>query len=341
MKLGGIFRFELGYQLRRVQTWAFIALPAIAAFLFTRDAALADAIRDDFYINSPFAIAGATVVGCLLWLLVAPSVAGDAAARDIETRMDPLAYTAPVGRTEYLGGRFLAAFALNALILLGTTFGCLAALYVPGVSGAAIGPFRAAGYLTAYGYLALPNAFVATAIQFSLATLNRRARAGYLGSMLLFFLAYVVSTVVFWILGRADIARLIDPIGVIITTEVLPNWTPLEKRTRLLELNGPLLWNRVLWLGIALAALGFTRQRFRFAHHIESPWWRRFWRRQSAQSPPSGIDVARTTPITIPHVVRTYRFGIRVRQTWAIAWGSFRSLATSPGGLAIHPVLRR
>ena len=339
MKLGGIFRFELGYQVRRVHTWAFIALPAVAAFLFTRDAALADAIRDDFFINSPFAIAGATVVGCLLWLLVAPSIAGDAAARDIETRMDPLAYTVPVSRTEYLGGRFLAAFALNALILLGTTLGSLLAVYVPGVSGAAIGPFRPAAYITAYGFLALPNAFVATAIQFSLATLNRRARASYLGSILLFFLAYVVSTVFFWIIGRADLARLIDPIGVIITTEVLPNWTPLEKRTRLLELDGPLLWNRVLWIGIALGALAFTRHRFRFAHHIGSPWWSRLWRWGAAQSPPAGVDVVRTTSIAIPNVARTYGFTTRVRQACAIAWESFSSIAKSPGGLALLGVI--
>ncbi len=201
MKLGGIFRFELAYQLRRPQTWLFIAAPAAAAFLFTRDSALADAVRDDFWINSPSAVAGATVIGCLLWLLVAGSIAGDAAARDVETRMDPLAYTAPVSRAEYLGGRFLAAFLLNGLVLLGTTLGSLLAVYVPGIQGAAIGPFRPAAYLTAYGYIALPNAFIATAIQFSLAVRSRHTRGSYLGSMVLFFFAYIVSLVVYWFVG--------------------------------------------------------------------------------------------------------------------------------------------
>jgi ABC-2 type transport system permease protein len=336
MKLGGIFRFELAYQARRPQTWLFVTAPAAVAFLFTRDGALADAVRDDFWINSPSAVAGATLVGCLLWLLVAPSVAGDAAARDVETRMDPLAYTAPVSRAEYLGGRFLAALVLNALILLGTTLGSLLAVYVPGIAGAAIGPFRPAAYLTAYGYIALPNAFVATAIQFSLAALSRRARAGYLGSVLLFFFAYVVSLVVYWFAGRPDLARVIDPIGVITITEVLPDWTPLEKRTRLLELEGPLLWNRVLWLGIALGALAFTHQRFRFVHHVASGWWNRLRRRKDAHSPtPASGDVARTTAISVPQVRRSYGFATRVRQTLAIAWASFRSIAKSWAGLAL------
>jgi ABC-type transport system involved in multi-copper enzyme maturation permease subunit len=336
MKLGGILRFELAYQLRRPQTWLFTVAPAAVAFLFTRDGALADAVRDDFFINSPSNVAGATLVACLLWLLIAPSVAGEAAARDVETRMDPLAYTAPVGRGEYLGGRFLAAFALNAVILLGAALGSLLAVYVPGVEGAAIGPFRPAAYLTAYGYIALPNAFVATAIQFSLAALGRRTRVSYVGSLLLFFVAYVVSSVVYWFAGRPELARLIDPIGVITITEVLPDWTPLEKRTRLLALEGPLLWNRILWVGIALGALAYTHHRFRFVHHAASGWWSRIRRRGDAHAPtPAGGDVARTATFSLPQPRRTYGFATRVRQTLAIARASFWSIAKSWAGLAL------
>jgi ABC-type Na+ transport system ATPase subunit NatA len=59
---GAIARFELAYQLRRPQSWLFMAAPAAGAFLFTRDGALADATRDDFFINSPSNVAGATLV---------------------------------------------------------------------------------------------------------------------------------------------------------------------------------------------------------------------------------------------------------------------------------------
>ena len=338
MKLAGIFRFELAYQLRRRQTWAFIVAPAVAAFLFTRDGALADATRDDFFINSPFTVAGATLVACLLWLLLTPSIAGDAATRDVETGMDPLAYTVPVSRFEYLGGRFLAALALNALILLGTILASLLAVYVPGIPGATVGPFRPAAYLTAYAYIALPNAIVATAIQFSLAALSRKGRAAYLGSLLLFFVAYVLSSIVYWFVGRPDIARLIDPIGVITMTEVLPDWTPLEKRTRLLTLEGPLLWNRVLWLGIAFAALTFTHYKFRFVHHVARSWWSRIRRRNDQHSPTAGVDLAGSTPITVPHVAQTRGFATRVRQVLGIASASFGSIAKSWGGLALFGI---
>jgi hypothetical protein len=41
-------------------------------------------------------------------------VGGAAAARDVQTRMHPLTYTAPVSKADYLEGRFLAAFVLKA-----------------------------------------------------------------------------------------------------------------------------------------------------------------------------------------------------------------------------------
>ena len=348
MKLGGIARFEFAYQVRRPQTWLFLAAPTVAAFFFTRDGALADAVRDDFWINSPSAVAGATLVSSLLWLLIAASVAGDAAARDSETHMDPLAYTVPVTRGEYLGGRFLAAFLINAFILLGTTFGSLLGAYLPGVPDAALGPFRPAAYLTAYGYLAVPNAFLATAIQFSLAALSRRSRSAYLGSLVIFFFAYIVSVVVYWLLGKPDLARLVDPIGVITITEILPDWTPLEKRTRLLALEGPLLWNRVLWIGLACGALALARSRFRFAHHVDRGWWtrvRRFARRSgrnavsSGTNAPSVIPLARpvphSAPVVVPPARRSDSTATHLRQALSIGRTAFGGIAKSWAGLAL------
>jgi ABC-type transport system involved in multi-copper enzyme maturation permease subunit len=176
MKLWEIFRFELAYQVRRTWPWLIFAVLVVVAFLMTRDGSLAEALYEDFFLNSPFAVAKTTVMGSLIWLLVAAVVAGEAAARDVATGMHPLTYTVPVSKTEYLGGRFLAALVLNALILLAVQAGILLAVYSPGVDAEIIGPFRAAAYLNAYGFLALPFTFVPTAIQFSWAKLNGEVR---------------------------------------------------------------------------------------------------------------------------------------------------------------------
>jgi ABC-2 type transport system permease protein len=104
MRLGEIFRFEFSYQMRRPWPWLYFAALLVVAFLFVRGSFLADALYADFFLNSPFVIATATVFGGLFWFLVAALVAGDAGARDVETGMHPLIYTAPVSKAEYLLG---------------------------------------------------------------------------------------------------------------------------------------------------------------------------------------------------------------------------------------------
>jgi ABC-2 type transport system permease protein len=336
MKFREIFRFEFAYQVRRPWPWLIFAVLVVFAFLMTRDGSLAEALYDDFFLNSPFSIAKTTVTGSLIWLLVAAAVAGEAAARDVSTGMHPLTYTVPVSKAEYLGGRFLAAFALNALILLAVPVGILLAVYSPGVDAEVIGPFRPAAYLTAYTFIALPNAFAATAIQFSLAARNGRPMAGYLGSVLLFFMAYAVS-IFLLVQGRQGVANLLDTIGVhFILSDLSHLWTPIEKRWRLIELEGTVLRNRLLWLGIALGVLAVTYLRFRFAHRTESVgWWRRTGRRDAHSPMPAGIGVTASAPISVPQVRRTFGLAIHARQTLAIAWDSFRTIAKSWAGLAL------
>jgi ABC-2 type transport system permease protein len=335
MKLWGIFRFELAYQVRRAWPWLFFAVLLVTNFLMTRDNSLAEALYEDFFVNSPFAIAKTTVFGSLLWLLMAAVVAGEAAARDVATGMYPLTYTAPLRKAEYLGGRFLAALVLNALILLAVPAGILLAVYSPGVAAELIGPFRPAAYLTNYAYIALANAFVGTAIQFSLATRSGRAMASYLGSLLLFFTGFFIAS---FLLFKQGLGRLLDPIGIRFVVEDMSHlWTTTEKSWRLIELEGTVLANRLLWLGIGLGALAVTYLSFRFAHRAESSWWRRWKRRRKSQA--SVIDSMASAPVAVPRVRRTFGFGIQACQTLAIAWASFRTIAKSWAGLALLIVI--
>src|SRR4030095_6045607 len=127
MKFREIFRFEFLYQARRVRTWVYFAVLFVVAYLLTQNSI--DNARDGrFLANSAYSIAVITVICNLLWMLISTPVAGSAAARDVQTRMYPLIYTTPISKADYLGGRFLAAFVLNALILLAVPLGMLAVL---------------------------------------------------------------------------------------------------------------------------------------------------------------------------------------------------------------------
>jgi ABC-type transport system involved in multi-copper enzyme maturation permease subunit len=335
MKLLGIFRFELAYQVRRLSTWLPFAALALVSFLFIRKSVVADALYADFFINSPFIIAVVTVFCTLFWLLVAAGVAGEIAARDVETGMHPLTYTAPIRKAEYLGGRFLAVLAINALILLAVPLGVMLAVYAPGVDASIVGPFRPAAYLTAYGFLALPNALLGTAVQFAWATLGRRSIGSYVGSVMLFGVVYAGIFAVMYFLENQQLAELLDAFAHLTVVDLTLNWTPIEKTTRLVTLEGSLLRSRLLWLGIALAALAFTYARFRFEHLAVRPWWTRLARRRDAHAPTPSAGGIATSPIAVPQVRQTFGWATRARQVLDIAWTSFRVIARSRGGLIV------
>lgn len=335
MKLREIFRFELTYQVRRVSTWIYFAALVLFASVWTTEEYLGHARDGEYFFGAAFVVAEVTVVGCLFWILVAAYVAGDAAARDAETGMHPLIFTTPVRKADYLGGRFLAAFVLNASLLLAVPTGILLAVYSAGVGAEIRGPFRPAAYLTAYAFIALPIAFGTTAVQFSFAALGRRAIASYLGSLLLFVTAFVLD-----ILLEPDVGRLLDPLGVIAMDDLRSGWTPLELNTRVIALEGWWIGNRLLWLGVAVGTLVLTHFRFRFGHHSAITWWSRMTRRRDAHSPtPADTGSLGSTSISVPQVRRTFGLATHARQTRAIAWTSFGSIAKSRGGFLLLAVV--
>jgi ABC-2 type transport system permease protein len=338
MKLQKIFRFELAYQLRRLPTLLSFIAVGLVAFLFVRGNFLADAMYADFYINSPFVIAVVTVFVCLFWLLVAAVVTGEVAARDPETRMDPLSYTTPVSKFAYLGGRFLAAIALHLGIMLAVPLGIMLSVYMPGVDAEVVGPFRPEAYLTAYCYIAIPNVFIGTAIQFTCATLSRRALASYLGSVLLFVVVYGGTLLMFYFGGRKEVAALLDAFGQLTILDVTLAWSTAQKSTQLISMEGYLLWSRIIWVGIAISTLAFTYFRFQFAHYTVKPWWRHVIKGKAEERGQDSSELMRKR-IMVPQVQQTFGLKTYFSQTLAIAGTSFKTIAKSLTGIPLLLVI--
>jgi ABC-2 type transport system permease protein len=338
IKFWEIFRFEIAYQLRRAWPWLIIVILMFLVFLFTRDGSFSEALYTEFFINSPFMIAMATVFGSLLWLLTSAFVAGEAAARDVDTGMHPLTYSAPITKAQYLGGRFLAAIVLNAFILLTVQIAILLAIYLPGVHPDSIGPFRPIAFVTAYVFIALPNAFAATSIQFAVALRSGRPITAYMGSLFLFFTAFFIASL---ILFNQGIGTLLDPIGVrFIWDELSHLWTTIEKSTRLLELKGELLQNRLVWIGTGIVVSAIAYIRFQFAHRtVASPWWYRIITRQNSKLKIEELEFkipsSELIPVAIKSAPRNFNFTFHLRQVITIAWDSFKTIATSWAGLAM------
>ncbi|KGQ19254.1 putative membrane protein [Lysobacter dokdonensis DS-58] len=335
MTLGTIFRFEFGYQARRVSTWLYCVAVFFIAWSIIQGNYVDDARNGWTLINAPLIVASTTVVACLFWLFVGASVAGDAASRDIESGLHPLSYTAPVSKFHYLAGRFLAAYALNAMILLAVPAGMLLGMHWPDVEPEIVGPWRPDAFALAYVSIILPNVFIATAVQFAFAALGRRAILGYFGSVVLFFASMGLAAFVMTALREQDLARLLDPVGMIsIVGNLYDTWTTTEKNTRLVGLQPILVGNRLLWLAVGAAVLAWTYARFRLAHPAEGK--RRVRRMKARAKMHDEVSAASVAVRLAPIADRRFGLATQLRQLRAVTGRSLRTLAT---GWTVFPPL--
>ncbi|MBD2717280.1 hypothetical protein KBK19_19730 [Microvirga sp. STR05] len=334
MKFQRIFALEFSYQLRRVATWLYFGVILVITFLVVIANYASDARDGYIVLNAPIVMAAVTVICCVFWLVIGASVAGEAAARDVQTRMHLLTYAAPTSKAAYLGGRYLAAFALSTFQLLAIPVGMLLAMHFAGVEAEILGPFRVAPYLTTFCFIALPNAFFATAMQFSAAALSRRALASYLVGAALFAASYTI-----WPLLEKGGAwgNLADPMSFgPVLSHLSIDWSPQEKSTRFLLLEGSFLANRLLWFAISLGLLAFTYFRFQFVLP------------GSGQKLPSGKPLPAAVPAgeklhwgtgqALPPARGTYGWATQLHQLRLITWESFRQLAKSKAGLPLLAV---
>jgi ABC-type transport system involved in multi-copper enzyme maturation permease subunit len=86
----------------------------------------------------------------------------------------------------------------------------------------------------------------------------------YIGSVLL-LVGYLTSLQLLRDIDNKTIAALIDPFGMTAIGRLAEYWTVTERNTRLIPFEGVLLWNRLLWLGVASALAAFGFWRFSFA----------------------------------------------------------------------------
>ncbi|HEV2147654.1 MAG TPA: M1 family aminopeptidase [Longimicrobiaceae bacterium] len=318
MMLGEVFRFEVGYRRRQASTWVFGGILAGLPFLMMH------AINGaDRYMNAPEMVAFASIVVGLLGVLVTAALVGDAATRDVQTGMHSLFYTAPISRADYLGGRFLGALVVNAVLIVGIPAGLLLASQMPYMEPGKFGPVLPAAYVQAYLLFGLPNLVLSAAILFSVAALTRSTLATYLAAVGL-LIGYFVA--VEFEPSNPHVAALADPFGGNALNNLTRYWTTVERNARLVGFPEILLWNRLVWLGVAAGVLGLLHLRFRFAHP-GGGGGRKEVPRDAADRADAGI--VRDAPVVVPSARREFGLRTQLRQTLAIAGYSLRQIVGS------------
>jgi hypothetical protein len=100
-------------------------------------------------------------------------------------------------------------------------------------------------------------------------------------------------------IDNRTVAALLDPFGSVALGVLTRYWSPAEKNTQLIPLAEEVLWNRLAWLAVGLAALAFVFARFRMPYHLAERRSRRKERTApAATATAQPVALPRTTPDT-------------------------------------------
>ena len=262
--------FEFRSRLKLLSTWVyFIVFFAIATLWIAAAGGLFKDANISFgsgkvAVNSPFALAQTVSVLGMFGITIMAAIMGRAVQQDFEHRTHNFFFTSPISKAQYLIGRFVGALGVLLVIFTSIGLGAAFATLLPGMDAERLIANRWQAYALPYLEVLIPNALLIGGVFFSLAALTRKMLPVYVGSVLL-LVGRLIAQQLLRDMDNKTIAALIDPFGSHALSILTEYWTVAERNARLLPFEGVLLWNRVLWMGVALLLSGFCVWRFSFS----------------------------------------------------------------------------
>ncbi|MBX9449885.1 MAG: ABC transporter permease [Taibaiella sp.] len=325
-----IFLFEFKYGLKRPATYLF------AAFLFSLSLLLAMAATGVFNlpqsdslttINSAHSVAdylistNANALG-LLNSIILISLIATAVQKDYQYGIHPLFFTKPISKGAYFFGRFLGAFSIAVLVfsfsITGLFLGCLAGYGHPN-----LGPFHIWNFLQPFLIFVVPNIFLQGIIYFSLTTFLRNTLVAYLFAIIILVLQFA-SGVLISDIDNKTLASLLEISGERAFIQVTEYWTPAQKNTLMLPFKNEILYNRLIWIGVALAVTGISFWKFRFSQFLQPLGLFKKTEKESVLILNKYESLA-----DIPKVNIVHNLGNKIKRTLFLSWYELRKIVNS------------
>ncbi|WP_424683090.1 ABC transporter permease/M1 family aminopeptidase [Frateuria sp. YIM B11624] len=311
--LGEIFRFEWRQQWRAPLFWILaLTFGALAFAVASTDAVMIGGASGNVLRNAPMVIVRLVNQFTIVGLLAGGVFVAGAALRDFDHNTAELMFATPVGRGAYLGGRLAAGYAATVAVMLTVMLGVALGGAMPWIDPARLGPADWRGYGWAFGVIVLPDMLFAASLLFLLATVTRSLLATYIG-IIAFIVLLSLSGLLTRDVNHHVIAAMLDPFGHRTLGIVTRYWSADELNRRLPPLEGLLLWNRLLWLGVSVLLAGAAFALFRTNREgLQLP------RRKPRAEPPLLRPAAGAARIVLPPVELAHDRRARLTQLRAL-----------------------
>ncbi|HET9764868.1 MAG TPA: hypothetical protein VFR50_15205, partial [Casimicrobiaceae bacterium] len=290
--------FEVKTKLKRLSTYVYFVVFAALSGLWMAAAggmfASANIVfgSDKVFINAPYALGQTITVLGVFGMVTLAALMGRAVQQDFEYQAYHFFFTSPITKTQYLLGRYVGTVVVVMAVFVGIAVGAAIGASLPGVDPARVGPWSLAAFVQPYAVFLLPNVLALGACFFALAALTRRMLPVYVAGVIV-LVGWLLALQLLRDIENRSIAALLDPMGSVAQGLVTRYWSTAEKNSQLVPLAAEVLWNRLLWVGVGLAAFGLAFARFRMG--FDSSGERRR-KRAAVAAAPRVAPIARPLP---------------------------------------------
>ncbi len=254
-----ILKFELRYQIKTPFFWGILLLFFLIHLLTVTSVGIHLGQNHRIDINGAGKIL--QVVCAYIYLAMLPTAVFviRAIISDFDRSTASFFFVTPVKKSHFLLGRFASAFIPALGVGCAGLWGVLIGPFAPWAAQLPAGEFTWIPYGFSFAAIIVPNLFIVCALFFSVAALTRSAAMTV--AVIAVLLAGDAVLAVYTRLDDVGWAAMADPFGALTIRAETRYWTLPELNSNLP--GGLLLENRLLWLGIAFAAMTFTLWRFR------------------------------------------------------------------------------
>ncbi|WP_194851119.1 M1 family aminopeptidase [Nonlabens antarcticus] len=294
-------------------------LSAIAVGVFDSDNVT---VTSAIELNSAIGIYSMTSVFALITYLLIPSIMGGTIQRDFENNMHNVLYSYPLTKVSYLLAKFCAGMSITLLVIIASMIGLTIGFYLPGANDFLVGPFEIMNYLQPFLLYIIPNVFFYGIIVFSITAFVRNINIGFMVVLCLIIVQTTVSASsdsvddTYWL-------ELFEPTGQAATGAIVEYWTPEEQSNQLIPVEGTLLYNRLIWLGISVLVFLIVLISFKFAQSPVS-----FKLKRSKPQRATKRNFGTIQSIIMPKVTSDFSLLGQLKTSWVLAKSDLKFIVT-------------
>ena len=257
--------YEIKFWLKTPMLWIFLLINT----LLVMGAVSSDSVSigggvGSVFKNAPFVVQNYYGFLSMLCLLMTMAFMNATANRDFQHGMHQFVFSSPISKRDYFFGKFIGAYIIAVLPMLGVSLGALIGPLMPWAQPERYGPVIWSGHLSGFFGMAVPNVMISGVLLYGLAVIFRNNIVSFVGAMAI-LVFYNVSAGFTQDVEKEWLASLIDPFGFRPMGIVSKYLTIEEKNANAIPISGWLLYNRLIWMALALVALVGLYTRFSFS----------------------------------------------------------------------------